>query len=210
MSAAPPPSAGGAPEPYRPATPAEVALAATADALNEEHPLNARLRDQGAGLVPRVLQVDLDARSATLGAAAIKCTFDVPLGWHVSDNARRTLVFDAEGTTQVSLNLRTLPSAPPAGVTPVLALLQSIEREHTAQQPDLQVHYLDQQNEHVLVFMNLRVGNETLGQAYWPRVVRPDLFLTARITAPPPPSDLLPRALNLAEVILRSAKYMGG
>lgn len=206
-SQTPEPSSG---EPYQPAKPCEVALAATPDTLNDEHPLNVRLRDQGAGMVPRVLQVDVDARSATLGAAAIMCTFDVPLGWHVIDDAKRTLVFDAEGTTQVSLNLRHLSAPGEAGVRD---LLERIQAEHVAQQSDLQAHVLDVVGVRVLVFFNLRVGDEVLGQAYWPRDLETGgdspLALVARITAPTQPGDLMPRALNLAEVIMRSARYMG-
>jgi hypothetical protein len=190
-------------EPYEPATPALCAIASDASSLDVEHPLNARFRDQGIGLVPRVLQVDVEAKSATLGAAAIMCTFDVPLGWHVTDDAKRTLVFDAEGTTQINLNLRKFEGD-------LDTMLASIEREAKSEQADLITTIMEVETNKALLLCNLRVNDETLCQAYWPRAVAPNLYLTARVTAPTPPSELMPRAMNVAEVIMRSAKYVGG
>jgi len=63
---------------------AALALAADASSLDPEHPMNARLRDNGAGLVPRVATVDLTGRSATLAAGAVEGFFRVPLGWQMT------------------------------------------------------------------------------------------------------------------------------
>lgn len=190
-------------EPYRPATPQECAIADDATSLDEEHPLNVRLRDQGVGLVPRVHEVDAARKAATLGAAGIASLFELPLGWHCLDDGRRTLVFDAAGTTQISLNLRTSSEGRDA-------LLGAIEQEAKSQQAGLITTMMEVEDNKALVLCNLRVNDEVVCQAYWPRAVKPGTFLVARITAPPPPSELMPRAMNVAEVIMRSARYMGG
>ena len=83
---------------------AEFALPAGMSALDPEHQINANLRDNGIGLVPRVLAVDEDAKTATVGCGAIMAMLDLPWGWHVIDDGRRVLVFDA--VSQVQINLR--------------------------------------------------------------------------------------------------------
>ena len=72
--------------------------------LDPEHPINARLRDQGVGFVPKVLETDLKAKTAMLGASAISATIRVALGWHVNDDGQRTLLLDPAGKVQISLH----------------------------------------------------------------------------------------------------------
>jgi hypothetical protein len=91
----------------RPTQAIDVALADDAASLDPDHPMNASLRDSGVGLVPRVIMVATREKFATVGAAAIEAMFRVPLGWHVIDDGRRTLVFDPDGSVRINLNLRT-------------------------------------------------------------------------------------------------------
>ena len=83
-----------------------LALAEDTSSLNPEHRITANLRDRGVGLVPRVVSLDADTRCARLAAGAIMGAIRVPFGWHVIDEGRRTLVFDADGLIQVNLNQR--------------------------------------------------------------------------------------------------------
>ena len=90
----------------RPTQAVDVALADDTASLDPDHPINARLRDNGIGLVPRVIMVATRDKFASLGAAAIESVFRVPFGWHVIDDGKRTLVFDPGGSVQINLDLR--------------------------------------------------------------------------------------------------------
>ena len=83
----------------------DFALAADSAALDEDHAINVRLRDRGIGLVPRIAGLSDTERRATLAAGAIEAEFDVPYGWHVIDDGRRTLVFEPSGRIQIHLDL---------------------------------------------------------------------------------------------------------
>lgn len=177
----------------RPTLPAEVALADDASSLDEENPMNARLRDNGVGLVPRVLEVNLGEKWARLGAGAIESVFRVPLGWHVIDDGKRTLVFDAGGDVQVNLSLRRWNGH--AG-----AVLEGILQEHLAAQPDLDHMRLELGGMECLAFRGLKSGNEVLEQAFLVKNVRSDgLVLVTRVTAS---AGQMSRAMNVAEVVL--------
>ena len=96
-------------EPSATMTPEEfiaLALAEDAASLDPEHPVNANLRNRGVGFVPRIVSTDAETRCAVLAASAVEGFLRVPFGWHVNDDGRRTLVFDAGGRIQISLNQR--------------------------------------------------------------------------------------------------------
>jgi hypothetical protein len=70
----------------RPTQAADVALADDASSLDPENPINANLRANGVGLVPRVIMEATRAKFATVACAAIEAMFRVPFGWHVIDD----------------------------------------------------------------------------------------------------------------------------
>jgi hypothetical protein len=178
----------------RPTEPAEVALASDAGSLAEDHPMNARLRDNGVGLVPRVLEVNEEKKYAKLGAGAIEAIFKVPLGWHVIDDGKRTLVFDAAGKVQVNLDLRYATGTP-------AAMLDSLLQEHVAQQPDIEHLRLELCGMQCLALRNYRVEDEVLEQAFLLKEARREgMVLVTRVTAS---SEDMVRAMNVAEVVLR-------
>ena len=196
---APPQGTGDDPE-EAPARAIDLALARDAASLDEDHPMNARLRDNGVGLVPRVHGVNEAEGYATLGAGAISATFNVPLGWHVIDDGRRTLVFDAAGKVQVNLNLRRAEDGPQA-------LLDGLLAEHTAEQPELEHLMVDLRGMPCLAMRNYRVDDEILEQAFLVKTVaREGVVLVTRVTAA---SEDMVRAVDLAEVVLRDLKYFG-
>jgi len=200
-SDAPAPAAAGLPadtepsdlEPTALMTSAEiagVALAADASTLDPEHPLNVRLRNNGAGLVPRVASVDLAEKSARVGAGAVQGFFRVPLGWHVIDDGKRTLVFDAANRIQVSLSQRLHEGA---GTTD---FARQLLQPYLEEQPGLPTIEATLSGIACAGVRGVTVGQETLDQVFFVRdIEREGLYLVARISATEEDSK---RALDLA------------
>jgi hypothetical protein len=211
MPVAPPPVEEPSPEPPAAAAPAEpefeqvtdqaptvtreVALADDAASLKQDHPMNARMRDNGIGLVPRVLAIDDSEKSATLAAAAVAATFKVPLGWHVMDDGKRTLIFDAGGKMQINLDRRRIEGSVPEMINAILA-------DYASQNPDLMHLKLEIFGLQCIGFRNLRVDGELLEQIFLFRTseAHPGTAVVARVTAD---SDHITFATNAAEVVLR-------
>ena len=178
-----------------PAKAADVAIADDAATLDPEHIINVRLRDVGAGLVPRVLNVVERERYAVVGAAAIASLFHVPFGWHVIDDGRRTLIFDVPGGVQISLNLRSAPDG-------VYALLTAIGDELASTNPQALFLKMELRGMPCLAIRDLDVDGEQLDQAYLAReAYRGGLALVCRVTAT---REDMTRAMNAAEVMLMS------
>ena len=179
-----------------PTPPAALALAEDTATLDPEHPMNVRMRESGAGLTPRTLETNTAGKYAVVGAGAIVGTFNLPFGWHVIDDGRRTLVFDAGGKIQISLNLRR-----DDGNT--RALLEGIMAQARNEQPEIDPRLVNFAADLPgLVLRNYRDGGDVLVQAFVAKRIRDDgLVHMARVTATP---DDMTRAMNLAEVILRS------
>jgi hypothetical protein len=181
----------------RPTQAADVALADDAASLDPEHPLNQRLRDAGAGLVPNVVMVATRERFASVAAGAIEQVFRVPLGWHVIDDGKRTLVFDAGGRVQVNLDLRR------ARHDALTDVLEAIGDALAQESPTAQFLRLEIIGMPCLGVRDLPVNGELLDQAYFVRPShREGLALVCRVTAD---RENITRAMNLAEVILTSA-----
>jgi hypothetical protein len=180
----------------KPVPAAELALADDAGTLNPDHPVNVRLRDGGAGLTPRVLEMNQEEKYAVIGAGAVVATFKVPFGWHAMDDGKRTLIFDAAGKIQISLNLRRDDGNH-------RALLEQIMAQARKEQPAIDPFLVDFAPDLPgLVLRNYRDGEDVLVQAFVVKQVRDDgLAHVARVTAAQPD---MARAMNLAEVILRS------
>lgn len=187
-------------EPFTPTDPRTLALADDAATLDPDSTINTNLREQGIGFVPKVLATDAARKVVTAGAIALNGTFTLPFGWHATDDGRRTLVSDREGKIQVSLNLRVAPEGADA-------LLAEVLREHLAEQPAIDFISLDIDGTPCVAVRNLKVGTETLQQAFLAKPFYKDgAWLVARVTAD---DANIERAINLAEVILRDAKPLG-
>ena len=179
-----------------PLRPAELAMSDDPSTLDPEHTMNVRLRNNGAGLTPRVLEVNAAEKYAVVGAGAIVATFKLPFGWHVIDDGKRTLVFDAAGKIQISLNLRSAEG----GAREMLQALMAQAREDQPQIDPLLVDFAADLPG--LILRNYRDGDDVLVQAFVVKTLRDDgLLHVARVTASP---DEMSRAMNLVEVILRS------
>jgi hypothetical protein len=198
-----PPTDDSAPVPPAPqggeTTFASLALADDMASLDPEHPVNARIRDAGAGLVPRVLSSDAALKRATVGAGAIVSVFSVPFGWHVFDDGRRTLVYDAGNRVQVNLTQIDPEGASDADV------LETLLAQARRTWPDLQHLTLVLGGMKCLALHGISDGETALEQAYLVREVPGGRFLLTRVTALPPDMS---RAMDLAELVLTSMQTM--
>ena len=172
--------------------PAVLALADDAASLDPELPFNVRLRDNGAGLTPRVLESNSAEKYAVIGAGALVATFKLPFGWHAIDDGKRTLVFDSGGKVQISLNLRRDDGD-----------ARALLAQARAEQPEIDPLPVDFAADLPgLVLRSYRDGEDVLVQAFLVKHLRDDgLAHVARVTASP---DDMSRAMNLVEIILRS------
>jgi hypothetical protein len=193
-----------APTPPTVKTCADLALAADAASLDPEHPINAGIRAGGAGLVPRVLEVDLAGKRATLGAGAIEAIFDLPLGWHVIDDGRRTLVFDPGNQIQVNFNLLFAPDG--GELPPSDSIFQSILADVAQANPEAQFQKFDLEGMPAMVVKGQVINGEALEQAFVLKPVpsRPNVMLKCRATSS---AENLVRAGDLLELILKGMRW---
>ncbi|WP_284615834.1 hypothetical protein [Aquabacterium humicola] len=175
------------------------ARAEGAAALDPEQPINARLRDAGVGLVPRVLAIDEPQHCATLGCGAVSAQLTVPLGWHAIDDGRRVLVFEPEGAVQVHLDLLALDEGDVDG------LLDRLEAQARRDYPAPECLRVRQGRIEALALRNIFDGDQPLEQFHM-LIDGPDAdrVLRARVTALP---EGAVRAANMAELILQSAVF---
>ena len=179
----------------------DFALGADTTSLDPETSINANLRDRGAGLVPNIAAVDESARRATVGGGAIMAQFDVPFGWHVIDDGKRTLVFEPSGKVQINLNL-----LPRQGLGNE-ELLDSIEAQMRSDYPSPEFVRLKEGRIQALGARNIADGSQALEQYHMLFPFRDDsMVLRARVTATP---DEAGDACSLAELILESCVFDG-
>lgn len=188
----PPPAAPTPTEPTAVLKPAELialALADDAASLDPEHRINANLRDRGAGLVPRVVGTDAATKSARLAAGAVEGFFRVPFGWHVVDDGKRTLIFDADGRIQVNLSQRLHEGAS------TTEFARQLLQPYLEQQPDLPTIETNLSGIAAAGVRGVTIESAKLDQYFFVRDVgRAGRYLVARVTAV---SEDSTRALDL-------------
>lgn len=178
---------------------ADFALADDAASLDPDAPINASLRDRGAGLVPNVMASDGHARRATLAAGAIMAMFDAPFGWHVIDDGKRTLVLDPGGKIQINL------SRIPREGRDDTALLDEIEAQMRSDYPEPQFMRMNVGPIHALGVRGIADGEQPIEQYHLLFPCGDDaMVLRARVTTTP---DKASDACNLAELILHSCDF---
>lgn len=178
---------------------AEFALAPDAGTLDPESPMNVNLRNRGAGLVPNVLFTDDANRVATVAAGAVMGIFEVPYGWHVIDDGKRTLLLDPAGKIQINLSLLPREGRSNQGV------LDDIESSTRADYPAPEFCRMNSGKLDALGVRNIADGNEPIEQYHLLAPFRDDrLVLRARITATPERAAF---ACNLGELLLNSFRY---
>ena len=173
---------------------AALAFASDAASLDPENKINANLRNRGAGLVPRVVSIDLPGKSATVAAGAVQGLFRLPLGWHVIDDGKRTLVFDAGGKIQINLSQRLNEGVAPKDFA------RACLDQYLAEQPDLPVAAFEIDGIAAAGVRGAMIDGEKLDQCFFVRDLgREGLLLVARVTAKEADSK---RALDLAGDIM--------
>lgn len=198
---APPPGAAVLPPAMpEPAPAAALVLTVEGDSLDQEHPLNQNLLQNGRGFVPRIVARDPAARQVRLAPAALVATIDVPDGWHALDDGRRTLIFDAEGTTQ--LDLVRLPRAGRDDD----AILAAIRAELAGGWPMATFLRLQLGTGEVLAVRGAVVDGATIEQAYLLAPLGADDVVRARMTATP---ETFERGVDLAGSVLASLHVPG-
>lgn len=194
-----PPPAAAAPSLALPTPSPAAALALTVDgdSLDQAHPLNQNLLQNGRGFVPRVVARDPAARWVRLAPAALVATIDVPDGWHLLDDGRRTLVFDAAGTTQ--LDLVRLPRADRDDDSILAAIRAELAREWSM------ATFLRLQlgTGEVLAVRGAVVDGAPLEQTYLLAPLGADHVVRARVTATP---ATIERGVDLAGSVLASLR----
>jgi hypothetical protein len=185
--------------PAAPKTFADYALANDTTSLDPESSINANLRENGVGLVPNIAATNDTQKRATLGAGAIIAQFDVPYGWHVIDDGKRTLVFEPGGSVQINLNLIPREGRSNAG------LLDDIEAQTRSDYPHPEFVRIKEGKIHALGVRNIADGDQPLEQYHLLYPFRDDsMVLRARVTATP---EQATNANNLAELILESCVF---
>ena len=170
---------------------AALALGEDTSSLDPEERMNANLRNNGVGLVPRLVSVDLPSKSARIAAGAVQGTFRIPLGWRAMDDGKRTLVFNGgAGGIQVNLSQRRTEGLSTQDFARG-CLNQYLERE-----PDLPVASLALDSIAGAGVRGAKIDDETLDQYFLVRDLgREGLYLVARVTASGKDAT---RALDLA------------
>lgn len=208
-AAAPEPEPTPAPEAAAPVVPAApqfteadlgyYAKSGNLDTLDPEHPINARLRDQGVGFTPNLLESDLEARTARIGAGAMQSVIRVALGWHVIDDGRRTLLLDPAGKIQIHLHVIATEGRSADQI------LDSIEVEAMQSYPNPECRRFEDQGIWALMVRNILVNNEPVEQVHLlTRWMKDSAMLRARVTSDPESTRF---AVNYACHILKSAEY---
>ena len=183
------------------------ARAEGAATLDPEHPVNRRLRDNGVGLVPKVVEVDESARCATVNCGAITAQLTLPLGWHVIDDGRRVLVFEPAGEVQVHLDLLTYESGGHGGPVDHEGVLNQLEAQARRDYPAPAFMRLRSGRITGMGVRNIADGDQPLAQFHL-LVDGPDTgrVLRARVTATP---EWATAAANMGELILESVVFGG-
>ena len=173
-------------------------LADGPDALSAAHPVNAALRDAGAGTVPRVLAFDHRRRVATLLCKPLRARLELPFGWHAIEDGRHLALF--EPGRQVQMQLRLIVDTPsPATV------LDAIELEEGGQRPAPDALRLRDGPLHALALRGL-LGGFIPHEQY--HLLTPaagaSTLLHTRVTTPPQRSRAV---VELAEALLAGIRF---
>lgn len=167
--------------------------------LDPANPTNARLRDQGVGFVPNLLETNQEAKSVKLGAGAIAAIIQVAFGWHVIDDGRRTIVLDPDGKIQINLGVIRKDGRN------IDQILDEIQEEAAQSYPAPQFLRLQDSGIWALSIRNIAVNGEPIEQVHmltpW---ANDSAMLRARVTADPPSMRY---AADYADLILKSADY---
>lgn len=179
----------------------DLALADDDASFNPKHAAYAKAAKDGLGKPAAVVKVDTDEKCAVVKSTALGVTLEVPLGWHATDDGKRTVIFDADRFVQAELDVR-------AGKQGAKALLQKMLDDQKKVQPNLRSQLLDNgDGSAVLMLQNLEIGGDVVSRSLVAREGKaPGELIVAQITSGP--GDFI-RGLNLSEALFRHQKPQG-
>lgn len=184
-----------------PAGLARYALAGDAASLDPANAINSNLRESGHGLTPRIKAEDARARKVTIAAGAISALVDVPMGWYVMDDGKRTLVF--EPASEVQINLSVIPRF----LRSAEEILDALQTEAEKSYDDPRILRLAEGGLYGLSIRNIFDAGVEVEQLHLLRDGRNgSTMIRARVTATP---RRMVDATNLAELILNSIDFLG-
>jgi hypothetical protein len=198
---------GASSENKAPAAPAEesalakLAISDDSSTLTDpEQKLNAYFRDNGIGLLPRVISVHEVEKYAVMACGSIMAGVTVPFGWQVFDDGKRALVFTPDNKIQVNLSLIN------AGGEPVESGMDQIIAGMLKEQPQVQYQKSEGSGIPMLVFGGLNIEGEVLDQVFmFPKYPpREGHYVQLRITAA---AGDMHRALDLAGAMVEKMVY---
>lgn len=171
------------------------------ESLSQDHPLNANLRDNGIGLVPRIASIDEAAGFATLACGSILARLSIPLGWHIFDDGRRALVFDAASTVQINFQL-----CDTKGHAAEL-LIQHIITQVQQAQPEAEWVTMDLAGMPSVAFRGLKMNDEYCDQVHMLLQTpgKKGLFLEIRVVARP---DDIVKTMDMVEAIFNTIEFL--
>jgi len=171
------------------------------ESFNEEHPLNANIRNNGIGLRPNMAGIDPQAMTGTFACGSIMAYLTIPFGWHIFDDGKRTLVFDEGSTVQVNFNL-----AAGEGLTDEMLIEQAIADLGQAY-PGAEWVTMELGGMKSLAIRGIQLQGEILDQVYIMKAAPAEgTWLVIRSTSLPVDTE---RVLNMIELIIGSLRLIG-
>ena len=167
--------------------------------LEQTHPINQALLEQGRGFAPRIQAMDEDNGRAWVVSPALQAVLAVPLGWHLLDDSRRLLLLHPDSSVQISLERLTAPDGD------LQALLNRFEAEARAAYPAPQCQRMASGATVGLAVFDIDDGSEPIAQLHLLTTgPEPETALRARVTTTREQARM---AGDLGEVLLYGIQF---
>lgn len=152
--------------------------------------------------MPNVSSRSDEERRATVAVATLEAELNVPYGWHVIDDGRRTLLFEPGGEVQISLDFLTREGRDDD------SLLDALEAEAMASHAAPVVERIDDGDIFGLGVRNIHDGQQPVEQYHiLRRGYDAPRELRARVTAT---HERSVKAVKLAALVLESVVFLSG
>ncbi|MFG6428765.1 hypothetical protein [Roseateles sp. LYH14W] len=175
------------------------ALAGGRATLEQTHPINQALLEQGQGFAPRIQAMDEDNGRAWVVSPALQAVLAVPLGWHLLDDSRRLLLLHPDSSVQISLEQLPAPEGD------LQALLGRIEAQARADYPAPQCQRIASGATVGLAVFDIDDGPEPIAQLHLLVAGNePETALRARVTTTREQATM---AGDLGEVLLYGIQF---
>ncbi len=169
--------------------------------LEQEHPINRRLLEQGRGFAPRILAADDAQQRAWVASPALRASIALPYGWHPLDDSRRLVLLHPDGSVQISLERMTTPEGTPE------SLLDAIEAQTRQDYPAPECLRLQSGPVLGLAVRHIHDGDQPLQQMHLLMDAPGEgEVIRARVTATP---ERIASAADLGEALLFGVQFLG-